>query len=357
MVRAFIPGGAEKMVLCWIQYLSQHYVEEVTCSLLIMQPSKSSLAGLLPPTQVHYFNVWSWKALGSLFALRKWCRKNSPDIIHAHLPFSGIISVLLSFFGVSAIRIYTEHSFIKRNKFSFWLHGFFYSNHHVVHCISKALENSIVILRGTFWYFNKNMVTLYSGIPELPMQERSSTQKTFVIGTACIFRKDKQLPEMVQLMSVLALHFVERIDFCIIGDGPERPELEDALEKTGLKSRVYLPGLVQDLPEYLKRLDFFMMTSRSEGLPLALLEAMQQGCIPVVTSVGGINEVLVPEVGIFFEMEKPEKLIAFLEGIMAMEQDQLSDLRQKTRQIVLDHFSLEKQIPKLLDLYHQTLSR
>jgi len=32
-------------------------------------------------------------------------------------------------------------------------------------------------------------------------------------------------------------------------------------------------------------------------------------------------------------------------------------LRQKTRQIVLDHFSLEKQIPKLLDLYHQTLSR
>jgi glycosyltransferase involved in cell wall biosynthesis len=158
-------------------------------------------------------------------------------------------------------------------------------------------------------------------------------------------------------MSVLALHFVERIEFCIIGDGPERPELEDALEKTGLKSRVHLPGLVQDLPEYLRRLDFFMMTSRSEGLPLALLEAMQQGCIPVVTAVGGINEVAVPEVGIFFEMEKPEKLIAFLEGILAMEQDQLSDLRQKTRQIVLDHFSLEKQIPKLLDLYRQTLSR
>ncbi len=162
---------------------------------------------------------------------------------------------------------------------------------------------------------------------------------------------------MVNLMAILNCHFGNRLNFLMIGDGPERPMVELALQKAGLEHRGILTGLVDYLPEYYKHIDFFLMTSLREGLPLALLESMQQGCIPVVTPVGGITEVPLQEVGLFFELNQPDTLIAFLEKRMALDAREWTELRLKTRQIVLNHFSLEKQIPELLQLYRQLLNR
>ncbi len=186
------------------------------------------------------------------------------------------------------------------------------------------------------------------------MGDRTAT-KPFTIGTACIFRKDKQLPEMVKLMAKLYQHFGNRLEYCIIGDGPERLVLEQAIERNGLKDKVILPGLVHNLSEHYAQLDLFLMTSRREGLPLALLEAMQQGCIPVVTPIGGITEIPVEVVGMFIDLERPETMIQFIETIMQLDQFELNTLRQKSQQIVLDHFALEKQIPELLGLYRKML--
>lgn len=69
----------------------------------------------------------------------------------------------------------------------------------------------------------------------------------------------------------------------IIGEGRARADLEAAVERLGLQGRVLLPGAKADALQYIRAFDVFVMPSLSEGLPLALLEAMS-GELPVIAS-------------------------------------------------------------------------
>ncbi|RIA34626.1 glycosyltransferase involved in cell wall biosynthesis [Ectopseudomonas oleovorans] len=89
------------------------------------------------------------------------------------------------------------------------------------------------------------------------------------------------------------IHLVEAFAKCIerlpgallviIGEGRSRIDLEAAVERLGLHGRVLLPGAKADALQYIRAFDVFVMPSLSEGLPLALLEAMS-GELPVIAS-------------------------------------------------------------------------
>jgi glycosyltransferase involved in cell wall biosynthesis len=78
----------------------------------------------------------------------------------------------------------------------------------------------------------------------------------------------------------------------IAGKGPMRATLEAHVRAMGLDGSVRLLGIRTDVPALLAAADLFVMSSRSEGLPLALLEAMYAGKAVVATSVGGVPEVV-----------------------------------------------------------------
>lgn len=71
------------------------------------------------------------------------------------------------------------------------------------------------------------------------------------------------------------------VDLVILGDGELRPELEAEVRRLGLEGRVHLPGFRDDLWGLMKSAACFVLSSRFEGMPLTLLEAMGAGC-PVV---------------------------------------------------------------------------
>jgi glycosyltransferase involved in cell wall biosynthesis len=78
----------------------------------------------------------------------------------------------------------------------------------------------------------------------------------------------------------------------IAGDGPERVALEGLTTELGLATSVQFAGTVTDMPSLYRALDVFVLPSVSEGLPLALLEAMAASLPIVATRVGGIPSVL-----------------------------------------------------------------
>jgi glycosyltransferase involved in cell wall biosynthesis len=80
---------------------------------------------------------------------------------------------------------------------------------------------------------------------------------------------------------------VEHGRLVIVGDGDERENLESLSAELELGERVTFRGLVKNVEDYLRAADVFVLPSRSEGLSVALLEAMASGCVPVATAVGG----------------------------------------------------------------------
>jgi glycosyltransferase involved in cell wall biosynthesis len=80
--------------------------------------------------------------------------------------------------------------------------------------------------------------------------------------------------------------------FVIVGDGPQRPLTEEHIDKYGLHDSFHLLGNRTDVPDLLPGFDVFLITSRSEGLPRAMLEALAARIPVVATDVGGISELV-----------------------------------------------------------------
>jgi glycosyltransferase involved in cell wall biosynthesis len=82
--------------------------------------------------------------------------------------------------------------------------------------------------------------------------------------------------------------------FLVIGDGELRADLENAARQPGLAGRVRFLGWRRDLPAIYGATDVFLLTSRNEGTPVALIESLAAGVPGVSTDVGGVRDVLLP---------------------------------------------------------------
>ena len=78
----------------------------------------------------------------------------------------------------------------------------------------------------------------------------------------------------------------------ILGDGPNKECLNQQVKQLGLENDVSLLGNVDNIEEYMARVDVFILSSLYEGLPLVLLEAMAAGLPIISTDVGGVKDIV-----------------------------------------------------------------
>jgi glycosyltransferase involved in cell wall biosynthesis len=114
-----------------------------------------------------------------------------------------------------------------------------------------------------------------------------------IVGLAARLVWEKGLDVLLDAWpQVLAAHPGARL--LIGGDGPERTALETIVAQKALGGSVHMPGMVSDMAAFYSALDVFVLPSVSEGLPLALLEAMSMGLPIVASAVGGMPAALGP---------------------------------------------------------------
>lgn len=109
-----------------------------------------------------------------------------------------------------------------------------------------------------------------------------------------VANEQKRVHLLPSLVAELARRKVP-FHFHVVGDGPDRGALEEAFSTRGLRARVTFSGWLQGeaLRQQLLDLDILVLVSSSEGLPIAMLEAMGHGAVPVVSDVGcGMNTVI-----------------------------------------------------------------
>lgn len=110
-------------------------------------------------------------------------------------------------------------------------------------------------------------------------------------------RLEERQKRVSDLLPIARMLRARRVPFVltIVGDGPARRTLEEGVRKDALRSQVRLIGTVApgDMRRQYRAHDAFLLPSAFEGLPLALLEAMGEGCVPVVSAIeSGIPELV-----------------------------------------------------------------
>jgi sugar transferase (PEP-CTERM/EpsH1 system associated) len=157
-----------------------------------------------------------------------------------------------------------------------------------------------------FWLVNKvglnqkRVVTIYNGVDTEtfcpPIDKKKMKQSlgmdpnTFIIGT--VGRLDRVKNYQMLLRAMLSLKgFDFPCKLLFIGEGPERAGLEEFTGKNRLANVEFL-GEKQNVSDYLKVFDLFVLTSLAEGMSNTILEAMAAGLPVVATRVGGNSEMI-----------------------------------------------------------------
>jgi glycosyltransferase involved in cell wall biosynthesis len=172
-----------------------------------------------------------------------------------------------------------------------------------------------------------------------------------VIGT--VTRLEPQKANEVFLRAVArVIHQVPKLVTLIAGDGPQRKELEDLAAHLGLTGRVRFLGWRDDAVELLGALDIFCMSSRWEGCPMVLLEAMAMRCPVVATDIGGVREIVVnEETGLLVAPDDPEALANAVLRLLSAdaESDRMAAAgRRRVEQL----FGAENMLAAYARLYH-----
>lgn len=139
----------------------------------------------------------------------------------------------------------------------------------------------------------------------------------------------------------------------ILGEGTIRPELEELRSQLGLSERVHLPGSVSNVNDYLRQAELFALSSRFEGFPMAVCEAMACG-LPVLSTdcLSGPRDIIRDGIdGVLVPVDNVDALAAGLDALMSdpLKRQQLA----KAAPQVLERFGLDRVMAKWTDAVKQ----
>ena len=148
---------------------------------------------------------------------------------------------------------------------------------------------------------------------------------------------------------LLAIQRLERCRLVIVGDGPQWEDVVRQIAVLGLTDRVEMLGSRRDVASLVRTWDCFVLSSLSEGLPRVIIEAMAAGVPVVCTDVGGVREIVEPEVtGWLVPTKDPEAMARAVRAATARTEEVRDVVRQAS--LRLAEFSEEEMAARLSTL-------
>jgi len=220
--------------------------------------------------------------------LRRECARNRPDVLHTHGYLPDVLSASLSAQRGLA-RVSTVHGFTggdMRNRIYEWMQRMAYFRFDAVVAVSQKLARELPSPRT---HTVPNAWTLHH--PSLSRNEARAglglSAEDIVVGWVGRISREKGLDILIEALP----HVADLgLTIAVIGDGKERPALEARARELGAK--VLWCGRVADAGRFFPAFDAFVLSSRTEGTPIVLFEAMHARIPVVAAAVGGVPDVV-----------------------------------------------------------------
>ncbi|NLB31098.1 MAG: glycosyltransferase family 4 protein [Alcaligenaceae bacterium] len=283
-------GGAERVAVD----LARRWVYDGHEIILVTQSEDSTDAYQLD-ARVQRVSLNTFEKTGvfghltQISSLRREIKRYRPDIVVSFLTSASIFSIVASI-GLHCKVIATEHAYPPFQKLSgFWkrLRRLFYP---------KAAQ-VVTLTQATADYLQKEIpkakFTVIPNAVHWPIEEHEPIiQMPKMVGKKWLLAVGRLQP--VKGFDLLVESFAKFADaypdwdLLILGDGPERDNLANQIERAGLQQRVFLVGRVGNMQWWYGQGDMFVLSSRSEGLSNSLQEAMSCGlpCVAFDCDVG-----------------------------------------------------------------------
>ncbi len=164
-----------------------------------------------------------------------------------------------------------------------------------------------------------------------------------VVGIVAALRPEKDHLLFVR-SACEVLKSVPQAKFIILGDGVERPAIEQAIQQSGHSNSFYMLGSRNDTERYLAAFDVFMLTSKNEAKPVSILEALASGVPVVAPDVGSVKESVIDGVtGFLVAGRSPSDYAKPLLRLLN-DRELASQLGAQGRDLVCEQSSLESMV-------------
>lgn len=175
-----------------------------------------------------------------------------------------------------------------------------------------------------------------------------------LIGAVGRLSPEKGQRYLVDAAADLVKQFTD-LKVVLLGEGPERSDLEGRVRQLGLQDVVVLPGFQKNVGDWMRAFDVLANCSLTEGIPNAILEAMAAGTPVVATAVGGVPELIKDhDTGILVSPASSQALASGLRDVLG-DPELSCRVRAAGQGWVRTHFSSAKQRGSLLTIYREML--
>ena len=243
---------------------------------------------------------FSWK---TVTAIADFVKEQQIDIIHSHGYKSDFYAFIARFFKRSVRIVATNHNWITNS------HAEKIYRHIDLHLLKRfcnviAVSESLALEMVEENICPERIRLIMNGISvtEPPTGPESSkfrikhgiSNSCYVVGCVASLIPVKAHSDLLMAFSRLVNSKHDSL-LILVGDGPERGHLEKQAANLGIKDKVFFLGYRQDARELITAFDVFALVSHSEGLPMAMLEAMAASKAVIVSAVGAIPTVITPK--------------------------------------------------------------
>jgi glycosyltransferase involved in cell wall biosynthesis len=306
------------------------------------------------------------------FKLFKLIRRDNYDIIHAHSSKPGVMARTAARICRVPCIVYTPHLFHFKAFMPYFKRNFFKWIEQLLSRLATDMVVSVsqdaareVVSDGVI--SADKIVTIPNGIDVKPFAVRDEKKQrrirkdlkipydAVVVGMVARLMYQKAPEEFLKVASLVLKNTTKRVIFLLIGDGELRPHLEKICEAMHLTNSLYMIGTQENIPDILQAVDIYLLTSRWEGLPITILEAMAAGLPVIASNIPGNNELVIH--GLTGMLYPPGDLERLAEQILNLISN--IDLRLKMglagQKIVNKNYTIERMVHRTQELYLKLL--